>query len=257
MTGVKVVLTTLMIANMFINNCEASQGRCNVHKQPPQPKQNPNHFYLGPEIFQGHLCDSTHSVAYTKKVTLSSTYYGFRGGYEFIKPKTYYWNLEGACAWGNGHTKYSYKSRYFHSTVHNTFHTPTLFANAEFQGGYSFQANKRFLMTPFLGVGVYHTSASGQVHMDLTWVYASGGMRTVYLFNRLFGLGLNLKGMRAMYVNHGSVKDFWGYEIDLPFNWHFAGNRQWNAEFLPYFAMLNTHANDYIFGGRLLIGYRF
>lgn len=258
-----VLLASLVAANLSINFCEASQTRLNEHEQNPHNdlQQHPHRVYLGPEIFRNRLSDSVHSAAYHKKVIFNTTYYGFRGGWEHYAPKTYYLNLEGACAWGSGHTKYSYESRYFNATVRNKFHSPSLFANAEFQGGYSFQPYQRYyrqvLLTPFLSVGTYHASASGRCHMHLTWVYLSAGMRTVYSFSRLFDLGFYFKGMRAVYVNHGSMKDFWGYEFDLPLTWHFGGHRRWDIEFLPFYSKLNTHENDYIFGGRLLLGYRF
>ncbi len=246
-----------------------------------EPRQNPHRFYIGPDLF--YMRDHINEAQ--TKVKLHGFLGGVKAGYDYLKPKAIYAGVDGLYAFGRerGHIEYYSFDPY---SGHNIpyidysmkYKSRTRFAHTEARLGYNFQAGSRSLITPFLGLGGYYSRSTSSwsveeiyipnsTRLTSSWGYYALGMRTFFTIRPSFDLGLILKGMRSfsgrikfespVLDRKGSLANSWGYEIDLPLTWHLGATKQWDIQLEPYFLKLSTKDNLNIFGGRLLLGYRF
>ncbi len=239
--------------------------------------QNPHRVYIGPDLF--YMRDHNHKAQ--TKVKSHGFLGGVKAGYDYFKPKAIYAGIDGLYALGKerGYIEhYNFNPYYSLGNYSWEYKARTRFAHAEARLGYNFRAGSRFLMTPFLGLGGYYSRSTSSwtieemyfrnsTRLTSSWGYYALGMRTVFDICPSIDLGLILKGMRSfsgrikfespILYRTGSLKNSWGYEIDLPLTWHLGDTKQWDLQLEPYYLKFNAKENLNIFGGRLLLGYRF
>jgi len=243
-------ITIFMLALFAINaNCFASSDS-SINKK------NPNHFYVGPEVFAFDL--HTH----VKDVNIDGTrcFAGLKLRYEYLKPKAFYAGVDLLIAWGGKRFKPTSKRYQFSGNGECGF------GNFELRLGYTFEQESG-VVSPYLGMGGY-VFGSGAFNEVL--VYVATGMRSLFEVTQRFSMGLNVKlqlapeaerEFRYRYQGHKTTlrkeQNMWGGEIGLPLLWYLSKSKRWQAQLEPYFLSLNFIERQNIYGARLLFGYCF
>ncbi len=213
-------------------------------------------FYFGPDLFW--LDEHTHlKEAHLKDRTFFG---GLRVGYDDFRPNKVYKGIDGLFAWGNA--KLNVKEKEIQPKRGNGYST---FANLEGRVGYNLSSPLNFTVTPFIGLGGYHTRHTHSIHYTQDWLYVALGFKSNYLFGEVFSLGFNAKGMNVVYLEQHVEKDGisgcrhsttnnLGYEISVPLAWNLGNKKRWNVEFEPYYSKLSTKNNANMVGARILLG---
>lgn len=223
-------------------------------------KNNPNHFYFGPEF----ICYQLNIHIQDVKIYGTRYFSGFRIGYEYLKPKAFYVGVD--LLGSSTETDFKASSKEHHLSWHRADRG---FGELELRLGYTF-APTNWMVTPFLGLGTYDVFAiDHHNHQGFQEVlpYATGGARAIYAFNPVFNIGLNLKILRTIGAmqrfksDSGEAKthhNMWGGEIAVPFIWHVGSpKKRWDIQLVPYFLKLDFSELQNIYGTRVLFGYHF
>jgi len=252
----KKILTNLIILGSFaihvVHGREAQTQQTESFNQ-----KHPHHIYFGPEAFWFNLNTHFKDV----KVNGSKFFIGLRLGYEYLKPKAFYFGIDLMGAGGNKGFSDSYKG--YHFSKSNGL---TGFGNIELRFGYTFSPRKG-LVTPFLGMGGYSFGyGSHHHHFDEGISYLTGGFRSQCELTPVFSLGWNLKAFASIYrderfkfwgIKRTDHHGGWGGEIGLPLMWHVGSAKRWDIQLQPYFLSLKLSERQNIYGTRLLFEYRF
>lgn len=234
--------------------------------------QNPHRIYVGPDVFVAH--DKIKFSTNGEKVDIRSNtvFGGLRVGYDFLKPKAFYFGTDGLLAMGRTFvTNDSMIWRgWYHYRIRQKIRSSPLWANIEQKFGYAFQSTvaAKSTLTPFIGLGWYYIKP--QYDDDLSssnWFYGSAGLKANQQFSDNFDVGFNLKAMYAFTGRKKAViwsrqikediKNQWGYEVGLPFTWHLGSSKKWAIQFQPYLIKIDINSTGQILGARLLAEYRF
>ena len=235
-------------------------------------------FYFGPDVFVYHVKDKYSSENEVIRKTAHSVLGGLRLGYDYLKPQTLYFGIDGIFALGKLRQEFKSACREIFGDqdevvkFNTKVHSRELFANIEQRYGYTFQSplSAKASFIPFAGIGWYHMrSKIKEENLFKNWFYGAAGLRTNYHFADNFDLGLNVK---AMYAFAGKIKNigeaahfswkedlkhFWGYEIAFPFSWKMGTGNTWDIQFQPYLLKLDTNEVSEFFGVRFQAGYSF
>lgn len=243
-----------LLTNSVVYAMDPSENQNNSEVKP-----HPHHFYFGPE-FQ---CYQLNTHIKDVKVHGTRFFWGFRLGYEYLKPKAFYFGIDLATT----STETDFKAS--KDREHISWHKADRgFGNLELRLGYTF-APEKWMVTPFLGFGLYDVFAiDHHDHQGFSedFLYGTGGARAKYAFSSLFDLGLNLKVFRTFHAEQrfkyegGKVKEhhnMWGGEIGTPLIWHIGSSNRWDVQLEPYFLKLDFSEVQNIYGTRLLFGYIF
>ena len=253
----KTIPLTFTICGMLIGS--VAYGDVPQTQNKSVAEANPNHFYFGPE-FQ---CYQLNLHINDVKVHGTRFFWGFRLGYEFLKPKALYAGID-LFATSTG-TDFKASKDHSHISWHKADRG---FGNLELRLGYTF-APEQWLISPFLGVGIYDVFAvDHHNHQGFkeSLPYGTGGVRAKYAFSTVFDINLNLKifgtfdAEQRFKYKGGTSKDhdnMWGGEIGIPFIWHVGSAKRWDIQLIPYFLKLDFSKVQNIYGTSLLFGYRF
>ncbi len=222
-------------------------------------RENPNHFYFGPEFVGLSLNTHVQDI----KVDGTRFFWGLGLGYEYLKPDAVYFGIDILAI--SSEVDFNASSHDHSLSWHEA---DKGFGNLEVRLGLTL-APMDWMVTPFLGTGIYdiyaldHHNKEG-FKEDLP--YVTGGLNSRYAFNCTFELGLNLKVLRTFsakqtfrysagtFTTHNNT---WGGEIGVPFDWHIGCSKKWDIQLEPYFLTLNFSGTQNVYGTRLLFGYRF
>ena len=203
-----------------------------------------------------------------KNITSKGTrfFWGFRFVYEHLYPDSFYAGLDLASAGTDADFKaYRDGNRLVWHQANRDF------GDFDLRLGYTISnQNRNYLISPFLGFGVYDISPEDHhnhegLKKDL-FAYFSGGIKFKYNLKDRFDLGCNLKTLYVFSEKvHFKIPDekicqknkLWGGEIGIPFTWHISKTKKWDLEFEPYFLTLGFSKEQMAFGSKLLLGFNF
>jgi hypothetical protein len=196
-----------------------------------------------------------------------------RFGYEYLRPQGFYACTDAIAALGatkqhiqeekdelatdkniSGHVRETLKG-----------HRGHLWTNVEQRFGYTFRSS----LVPTCNVTWYgapgfhyeHTKGS-KAH----WWYVATGLKTLQQFTKHFFLGCDFKIMYAFAAHDQNTlilpttvgkKEFWGYEVSVPFEWTIGESRAFDVQLRPYLLKLNINSPETILGATLAFGYNF
>lgn len=245
-----VLLVSVFFADIHGNEAEGTQNELISQKHP-------HNIYFGPEAFCFDLNTQFNGV----KIDGAKFFIGLKLGYEYFKPKAFYFGIDILGAGGNHGFNNSYQGYHFPKNGGTTG-----FGNIELRFGYVFAPGK-VTATPFLGIGGYSFGyGTHHYHFDESFSYITGGVRSKYEFNPRFSLGFNFKIFASIYTEqifrlHGikqkSHHGLWGGEAGVPFIWYIGSSKRWDIQLEPYFLSLKLSEKQNIYGTRLLFDYRF
>lgn len=143
-----------------------------------------------------------------------------------------------------------------------------VFANAEARLGYNFKTEGSVYLTPFVGLGLYHTRPMKAVHYTQNWSYAAVGIKADYDVGSRLNIGVNVKGTRALHleqrfkkhkhtVSHHKTSDVLGYALSLPITAHLGSAQSWDMRAEPYYLKLNSHSDANVVGGQLALSAKY
>jgi len=217
-------------------------------------------LYWGPEFFWARESSQIRGIHIRDK----AMYYGLRAGYDFLRPNSLYAGVDFLYAFGRLHIKaYKGKIDFFKD------HTRGVVSNGELRLGYNFRGEKPFYFTPYAGIGGYHLRPTRSIHYVQNWLYLAAGMRAEHEVNSTFNIGLNLKGMKALYLEQRVKKhhkyaasyhkssNALGYEISVPLTIRMGYERNWDLRAEPYYLKLNSHTDTNVIGGLLSFSVRY
>ncbi|HEY2811576.1 MAG TPA: hypothetical protein VGJ00_09345 [Rhabdochlamydiaceae bacterium] len=220
-------------------------------------KKYPNNIYFGPEAFVFDL--KTHFKGV--KVQGTKFFSGLRLGYEYLKPKSFYFGTDLLLAVGNKSFDKSYKRCDFPRS-----NASTTFSSLEFRFGRTFASAKK-LVTPFLGFGgCGFLDGTPHYYYNEDTAYFTGGVKYKQQITSTFTVGLNAKVLVSFATDdrfrYGHLKRYnshgrWGGEIGIPFTCYLGSAKRWNIQLEPYFLSLDFSETQNIYGTRLLFDYRF
>lgn len=216
-------------------------------------------LYWGPDFFWTNEASHIQGI----KIRDRAMYYGLKAGYDFLRPHSLYAGFNALYALGRMHIK-------AHHNKVNIYkdHTRGAFANGELRLGYNFNGEEPVYLTPFVGLGFYHTRPTRSIHYIQNWLYGAVGMKLEFEVNPTFNMGLNLKGMRALYLEQRIKKhkhvasshrssNALGYEVSLPLTVRMGQANDWDLRIEPYYLKLNSYNNANVVGGQLTFSMRY
>lgn len=229
-----------------------------AQQQPNQSRiENKSHrFYFGLELLWFHLNVHVEDI----QVKGQKSFAGIGLGYEYLKPKAFYWGISLLSTIEDN----SFNARLDGHKIH-AHDKEIWFGNLDLRFGYTF-ASKKYLLTPFLGLGIYGLLSEHHKDFEENLPYLSGGLRATYECTPIFNIGFNAKIFRTFgaierfkyqekrYTEH---TDTWGGEVGLPFTLRAGSAKKWDIQFEPYFLKLAFSEVQNIYGTRLLFGYHF
>ena len=266
-TSMTLLTTALLSLSSFVG--ADAWTKCEAVKDGP----NTNRVYAGPEFMWSHFKGGLESKSFDFSLTQNVYYGGLRFGYEYLKPKALYINTDAIAALGStenniraeknevvtdkdpaAHIKEAFKG-----------HRGHLWTNIEQRLGYTFASS----LVPSCTVSVYAAPGFHYEHVQGTkasWWYAASGLKTLQQFSSHFHLGCDLKVMYAFGAHdQGTLtlpttlgrKEFWGYEVGVPFEWTIGDSRTFDVQLKPYLLKLNLESPETILGARVELGYNF
>jgi hypothetical protein len=72
----------------------------------------------------------------------------------------------------------------------------------------------------------------------------------------MYAFGANDQGILILPTTLGQ-KEFWGYEVGVPFEWALGTCHTFDIQLKPYLLKLNMNSPETILGARLELGYNF
>lgn len=150
-------------------------------------------------------------------------------------------------------------------------HSDAWLVELEARLGYTFSFKNQTTLIPYIGGGYLDDLKKSHAHErrflrhlkehTLEYGFISYGLNVAHMFNDLFGLGLNAKGM----VGKGTIGSFvhnnqWAYGLDvgLPFNFSFGHMRRYDIRYEPFYIFLKSKNEETSYlGNRIFIGIKF
>jgi hypothetical protein len=226
---------------------------------------------FGPDIFYTATRTKYKSYNTEARFTSNTVFGGLKVGYDYIRPQSFYFGMDGLAAIGKGsYTAYyeHYMFDFFYPQVmEQKVETIPLFTNIEQRYGYTFQSafTEKSTLIPFAGIGGYYfRDQFNKGSFFQSWCYATIGLRINQQFSKHFDIGCNLK---VMYDFIGEIRtdrmfergrnNIWGYEVDIPCTLHLGTSKKWDLQFQPYLLTLDIRSTPQFFGLRLQTGYSF
>ena len=234
---------------------------------------NDNRVYAAPEFMWSHFKGGLESDSWDFSLKQNVYYGGLRFGYEYIKPKALYANTDAFVALGSDHNHIMQEKHEIaqdknlgaHVKEALKGHRGHLWTNIEQRLGYTFVSS----LVPSCTVSLYGAPGFHYEHVKGTkahWWYAATGLKTLQQFTDHFHLGCDLKVMYAFGAHdEGTLtlpttqgkKEFWGYEVGVPFEWKLGESSAFDIQLKPYLLKLNIESPETILGARLELGYSF
>ena len=221
---------------------------------PINHSNNPHCIYFAPEAFYFDLNTHVKEV----KVNGKKMFFGFRLGYEYLKPRAFYGSIEIFSAGANKGFNGTYKKR---SCKYSGI---TGFGNLELHLGYNFFPNNTFVV-PYIGLGAYSIGLNKNRGFQENLAYFLFGIYTEYPITSRFSFGTNLKGFQASdtskrfkskTLNFKECENTWGGEIRALLIWKIFNNGS-SIQLQPYFLKLNLSETQNIYGTRLSLNFQF
>jgi hypothetical protein len=115
----------------------------------------------------------------------------------------------------------------------------------------------------FAGPGFHYEHEKGS---HAHWWYAMTGLKALQQFTDHFHVGAEVKAMynfaandNARLFNSATLgnKEFWGFEVGVPFKWTVGDTKAFDVQLRPYLLKLNVNSPETILGTRLELGYNF
>ncbi len=234
-----------------------------------------NRVYAGPEFFWSHFrgeLDSKHDVI-DYELKNNSYYGGIRLGYEYLKPDAFYANTDILLALGEDHGKLSKekgpkrKEKKLWEKTKDVFRGNHAHFWSQYEQRFGYTWSSTILPTCTLtwyGAPGFHLEHERS--KNAYWWYAATGLKTLQQFCKNFFMGLDFKVMYnfAAHDEHQLIKpttlgrkQFWGYQVDVPFKWTVGDSQAFDVEVKPYLLKLNTLSPETILGIRVELGYNF
>jgi hypothetical protein len=230
---------------------------------------NDSRFYAAPEFMWSHFHGPVETDSFDFSLKQNVYYGGLRFGYEYLKPQAFYANTDIVALLGTTHStaQNDETNTKLWDRTRETFKGERghLWTNAEQRLGYTFASS----LAPSCTVSVYGAPGFHYEHVNgkhAYWYYAATGLKTVQQFSDTFHLGCDLKVMYAFGAQDKDnlalpttlgKKEFWGYEVGVPFEWKLGKEKAFDIQLKPYLLKLNVSSQETILGARLELGYNF
>jgi hypothetical protein len=222
-------------------------------------KPNRDRFYIGPDMFWTNQSPQLKGI----HIKDESVYYGLKAGFDFLTPGSPYVGGHAQYAVGRVHIKAEDHKATFYDDK-----TTGSFSNAELRLGYNLSGADTIFITPFVGAGGYYVRPFKSINYTQDWVYAAVGMKAELQLASFFSVGLNVKGTRALYLEHrvkknkhsasqSNASQALGYEVSVPITLKTGHAKYWDLRLEPYYTKLNTHNDSNVFGGQLNLSAKF
>ncbi len=234
---------------------------------------NDNRVYVGPEFMWSHFNGGLKSKSIDFSLTQNVYYGGLRFGYEYLRPNAFYANTDAVVALGS--TKNNIRAEKDElkmdkdpaAHIKETFkgHRGHLWTNIEQKLGYTFASS----LVPSNTISWYVAPGFHFEHIKgskAQWWYAATGLKTLQQFTEHFHVGCDLKVMYAfdghdqgalIHPTTLGKKEFWGYEVGVPFEWSLGESHAFDIQLKPYLLKLNLDSPETILGARVELGYNF
>jgi hypothetical protein len=253
-------LTSLVTADAA-PECEVEIKQCET--------ANDSRVYVAPEFMWSHFNNSLGNEPCDFSLKQNVYYGGLRFGYEYLKPQAFYANTDIVALLGTTHSTAENKDedKTLWKRTREAFkgERGRLWTNAEQRLGYTFASS----LVPSCTVSVYGAPGFHYEHVNgkhAYWYYAATGLKAVQQFTDSFHLGADVKVMYAFGAKDKEnmalattlgKKQFWGYEVGVPFEWKLGQEKAFDVQVKPYLLKLNTNSQETILGARLELGYNF
>jgi hypothetical protein len=261
------LLTTAMLSLTSLVSADAAP-ECEVEMKKCETV-NDNRVYVAPEFMWSHYNNALEKESCDFSLKQNVYYGGLRFGHEYLKPQAFYSNTDIVALLGTTHstaqndkTKTKLWDRTREVRKGQRGH---LWTNAEQRFGYTFASS----LAPSCTASLYAAPGFHYEHVKgkhAYWYYAATGLKTVQQFSDNFHLGCDLKVMYAFGAqDKGNMalpttlgkKQFWGYEVGVPFEWKLGKEKAFDIQLKPYILKLNVNSQETILGTRLELGYNF
>jgi hypothetical protein len=270
-TSSMTLLTSALLSLSSIVGAEA----CSKIEITNCDNENTHRVYAGPEFFWSHFKGGLDKNALGVDLTYTRNVYygGLRFGYEYLRPQGFYAATDAIAALGS--TKQHIqdekaelvadKDITAHARETLKGHKGHLWTNIEQRLGYTFSSSKapNCNLTVFAGPGFHYEHTKGS---KASWWYAAAGLKFLQQFSDHFFIGCDFKTMYAFEARdqNGLIlptttgeKDFWGYEVSVPFEWKLGMSQTFDVQLRPYLLKLNLNSPETILGTTLAFGYNF
>jgi hypothetical protein len=227
---------SLMIFGAFGSSCVAAET--SSEKPVATPKY--HHFYFGPDV----VCFDLHTNVGCITVSGNRCFWGFKYGYEYLKPKAFYAGVDVVSTQTEHEFNISFRNL-------NLSHPRNKmgFGSIEARFGYTF-APQKFVISTFLGLSAYLFFHIDHYRHGFEEFFPCilGGVHSKYELTPYFLLGLNLKAFTAL--PEEKYWKFWddpkwtqhetkvGLEVAVPFMWYLNSFKRWSFQLEPYFLKL-------------------
>jgi hypothetical protein len=264
---------TLLASTVLALSSLMGVDRCSKVEVQVCESENHNRLYLGPEFFWSHFNARLDSVGIGLSYKRDVYYGGLRFGYEYQRPEGFYANTDAIAALGATHQHIKDEAnelttdRNVTGHIRETLkgHKGHLWTNIEQRLGYTFNSS----LIPTCSVTWYGAPGFHFEHVKGSkahWWYAATGLKTLQQFSDHFFLGCDLKIMYAFAAHDQNAlilptttgkKEFWGYEVSVPFEWKIGDSGAFDMQLVPYLLKLNLDSPETILGATLAFGYNF
>ncbi|HEX2580025.1 MAG TPA: hypothetical protein VHK67_06470 [Rhabdochlamydiaceae bacterium] len=259
------LLASAMLSLTSLISADAATG-CEVEMKQCQPA-NYNRVYAGPEFMWSHFPGNKKEIENGTIKWNPNTYYGgLRFGHEYLKPQDFYSNTDIVALMGTTwaekkdekETKAWERTREVFKGKRGHF-----WGNIEQRLGYTFASS----LLPSCTASLYVAPGFHYEHINGShayWYYAATGLKAVQQFTDSFHLGCDLKVMYAFGAHDKNNiatdfgrKQFWGYEVGLPFEWKLGETKAFDIQVKPYLLKLDVNSAETLLGARVELGYNF
>lgn len=230
--------TYLILALLGITTCHANEEE--MPAASPKPKN--LHIHLGVDGFWLH-----YKVYYRYSTQRCNSFFiGPRLEFEYRKPRTSYFDIQGLYAVGNYCTKTKYT---YYKTAH--FKRQGNWVDVNLGYGYTFQPSysPHFLLSVFFGPGAYYSKAGDWMNR---WGYWQFGFKGTQDCSKMLNIGVDFRATYGLLHKH-----IWGIKLGLPFIFYLDQRQRWDIRFKPYLLKLNIDNCNTFIGATLEAGYSF
>jgi hypothetical protein len=265
-TSLTLLTTAMLSISSFVSADAAPECEVEIKKT---ESTNDNRFYAAPEFMWSHFHGPVETDSFDFSLNQNVYYGGLRFGHEYLKPQAFYSNTDIVALLGTTHStaQNNETNTKLWDRTRETFKGERghLWTNAEQRFGYTFASS----LAPSCTVSVYGAPGFHYEHVNgkhAYWYYAATGLKTVQQFSDSFHLGCDLKVMYAFGAQDKDnmvlpttlgKKEFWGYEVGVPFEWKLGKEKEFDIQLKPYLLKLNMNSQETILGTRLELGYNF
>lgn len=264
------LLTTAMLSLTSFVCADAASTETPIVEAPKVEVANANRVYAGPEFMWSHFHGNVQKDEDFDFSLKHNVYYGgLRFGHEYLKPDAFYSNTDVVALLGTTHTteKNKEENKKAWTKTREAFKGERghLWTNIEQKLGYTFASS----LVPSATATVYVAPGFHYEHVDgkhAHWWYGATGLNLAEQFTDHFSLGLNTKVMYAFAARDEKdlaltttlgKKQFWGYQVEVPFVWTVGACKQFDIQLKPYLLKLNTNSQETNLGARVELGFKF